>query len=126
MPDVVCLGEALIDFVATESGVSVGESLGFVKAPGGAPANVAAGDDRNLSLAVERYLGLLFRDHGAELPPPGLYHRILREMEVPLLSAALAATRGNQIKAAELLGLNRNTLRKKVRELDLKLMRSPR
>lgn len=43
MPDVVCLGEALIDFVATESGATVGEALGFVKAPGGAPANVAAG-----------------------------------------------------------------------------------
>jgi fructokinase len=43
MADVVCLGEALIDFVATESGVSVGESAGFVRAPGGAPANVAVG-----------------------------------------------------------------------------------
>ena len=50
----------------------------------------------------------------------------LREMEYPLISAALAATRGNQIKAAELLGLNRNTLRKKVRDLDIRLMRSPR
>ena len=44
------------------------------------------------------------------MPPAGLYHRVLREVECPLLSAALAATRGNQIKAAELLGLNRNTL----------------
>jgi two-component system nitrogen regulation response regulator GlnG len=60
------------------------------------------------------------------LPPPGLYHRIIREIEIPLVSAALAATRGNQIKAAELLGLNRNTLRKKVNDLDIRLMRSPR
>jgi fructokinase len=43
MADVVCLGEALIDFVALESGVSVSEASGFVKAPGGAPLNVAAG-----------------------------------------------------------------------------------
>jgi two-component system nitrogen regulation response regulator GlnG len=50
----------------------------------------------------------------------------LREIEYPLISAALGATRGNQIKAAELLGLNRNTLRKKVRELDIRLLRSPR
>ena len=41
---------------------------------------------------------------GDGLPPPGLYHRILREVEYPLLSAALAATRGNQIRAADLLG----------------------
>ncbi len=40
--DVVCLGEALIDMVSLESGVSLAESSGFLKAPGGAPANVAA------------------------------------------------------------------------------------
>ncbi len=66
-----------------------------------------------------------FPDHGTSLPPPGLYHRILREIEYPLIAAALAATRGNQIKAAELLGLNRNTLRKKVRDLDIRWMRAP-
>src|SRR5690606_3184475 len=38
---VVCMGEILIDFVALETGVSVGEASGFQKAPGGAPANVA-------------------------------------------------------------------------------------
>ncbi len=43
MSDLVCLGEALIDFVAMESGVGVGEASGFLKAPGGAPANVAVG-----------------------------------------------------------------------------------
>ena len=51
---------------------------------------------------------------------------MIREIEIPLISAALSATRGNQIKAAELLGLNRNTLRKKVNDLDIRLMRSPR
>ena len=44
-------------------------------------------------------------------------------MEYPLLSAALAATRGNQIRAADLLGLNRNTLRKKIRDLDIQVFR---
>lgn len=43
MPDVICLGEALIDFIPLESGVSLAEVSGFQKAPGGAPANVAAG-----------------------------------------------------------------------------------
>ena len=58
------------------------------------------------------------------VPPPGLYHRILKEIEVPLLTAALAATRGNQIRAADLLGLNRNTLRKKIRDLDIQVIRT--
>jgi two-component system nitrogen regulation response regulator GlnG len=80
----------------------------------------------SLSAAVERHLAELFQGHGDALPPPGLYHRVLRELEYPLISAALSATRGNQIKAAELLGLNRNTLRKKVRDLDIRLMRAPR
>ncbi len=79
-----------------------------------------------LATAVERHLSKLFGAHGEALPPPGLYHRVLRELEQPLISATLAATRGNQIKAAELLGLNRNTLRKKIRDLDIRLMRSPR
>jgi two-component system, NtrC family, nitrogen regulation response regulator GlnG len=79
-----------------------------------------------LAGAMERHLSELFHEHGAGLPPPGLYHRILREIEYPLISAALAATHGNQIKAAKLLGLNRNTLRKRVRNLDIRWMRSPR
>jgi two-component system nitrogen regulation response regulator GlnG len=87
---------------------------------------VAVEDDSTLSSSVEHHLSALFRTHGEQLPPPGLYHRVLREIEYPLISAALSATRGNQIKAAELLGLNRNTLRKKVRDLDIRLMRSPR
>ena len=92
-----------------------------------APAASSGGaEDSSLSLSVEHHLSALFKEAGEQLPPPGLYHRILREIEYPLISAALAATRGNQIKAAELLGLNRNTLRKKVRDLDVRLMRAPR
>ena len=80
---------------------------------------------QTLASAMEHHLSELFNAHGTSLPPPGLYHRILREVEYPVISAALSATRGNQIKAAELLGLNRNTLRKKVRDLDIRWMRSP-
>ena len=79
-----------------------------------------------LSDAVERHLSEYFSGFRDSLPPPGLYHRILREIEGPLIGAALAATRGNQIRAAELLGVNRNTLRKKVRDLDLMVVRSNR
>jgi two-component system nitrogen regulation response regulator GlnG len=78
----------------------------------------------NLGGAVELYLSSHFAGFPNGLPPPGLYHRILREIEVPLLTAALAATRGNQIRAADLLGVNRNTLRKKIRDLDIQVFRS--
>jgi two-component system nitrogen regulation response regulator GlnG len=78
----------------------------------------------NLGAAVERNLARYFSSFEDELPPPGLYHRILREVEYPLLSVALAATRGNQIRAADLLGLNRNTLRKKIRDLDIQVIRT--
>jgi two-component system nitrogen regulation response regulator GlnG len=92
-----------------------------------APAIRAAEESDTLSEAVERHLSGYFGQFPPDtLPPPGLYRRILREIEGPLIGAALAATRGNQIRAAELLGVNRNTLRKKVRELDLHVMRSSR
>ncbi len=84
-----------------------------------ATKNNAAGEDNSLGAAVERTLARYFADHGDELPPAGLYDRILREIERPMIAMCLNATRGNQIKAAELLGLNRNTLRKKIRELDI-------
>ncbi len=78
----------------------------------------------DLSEAVERYLGDYFMSFGQELPPAGLYTRILRKVESPLITAALAATRGNQIRAADLLGVNRNTLRKKIRDLGIKVIRN--
>ncbi len=82
--------------------------------------------EHTLSISVEQHMAKLFRNCGDHLPPPGLYHRVIREVEAPLITAALAATRGNQIKAAELLGLNRNTLRKKVNDLEIRMMRFPR
>jgi two-component system, NtrC family, nitrogen regulation response regulator GlnG len=75
---------------------------------------------------MEGYLANDFARYGDGLPPPGLYDRILEEVEGPLVSAVLAATRGNQIKAADILGLNRNTLRKKIRDLDIKVIKSIR
>ena len=90
------------------------------------PAPTSRKGDDSLSNSVERHLAAYFAGFGDRLPPPGLYHRILREVEYPLLSVALAATRGNQIKAAELLGVNRNTLRKKIRDLDVQVVRTSR
>ncbi len=89
-----------------------------------ASAEPVAAEADSLSAAVERNLTRYFAGFQGRLPPPGLYHRILREIEYPLLTAALAATRGNQIRAADLLGVNRNTLRKKIRDLDIQVIRT--
>jgi two-component system nitrogen regulation response regulator GlnG len=85
------------------------------------PAQALSGE--GLSAAVERHIKGYFAAHRGELPAAGLYDRVLREIERPLIVLTLGATRGNQIRAAHLLGLNRNTLRKKIRELDIPVVR---
>jgi two-component system nitrogen regulation response regulator GlnG len=92
---------------------------------GAAPAYSGENTTDTLSAIVERYLNQEFVANGG-LPPPGLYDRILHEIERPLISMCLAATRGNQIRAAQVLGLNRNTLRKKIRELGLDVIKGLR
>jgi two-component system nitrogen regulation response regulator GlnG len=83
-----------------------------------------AGDDTGgLSGYLENHLARQFASFSDGLPPPGLYHRVLANVEPPLIRAALAATKGNQIKAAELLGLNRNTLRTKIRTYGIQVVR---
>ncbi len=78
---------------------------------------------RTLGAAIELHLKRYFNMHGESLPPPGLHERVMREVELPLIALTLSATRGNQLKAAELLGINRNTLRKRIRELDIPVTR---
>jgi two-component system, NtrC family, nitrogen regulation response regulator GlnG len=87
----------------------------------GDPAEGASGE--GLAAAVERHIKGYFAAHKGGLPAAGLYDRVLREVERPLILLTLGATRGNQIRAAHLLGLNRNTLRKKIRELDIPVVR---
>ncbi|HEX4570094.1 MAG TPA: nitrogen regulation protein NR(I) [Dongiaceae bacterium] len=96
-----------------------------IELAGASPLAGEEGQPRNESLseATERHLRLYFTAHRPGLPSSGLYERIIREVERPLLGITLEATRGNQIKAAELLGINRNTLRKKIRELDIEISR---
>ena len=98
-----------------------------LRSAGAVPAATAPGalaEELTISQAVERHLQRYFASFAGELPPPGLYQRVLEEVEYPLVLAAMTATRGNQIKAAELLGLNRNTLRKKIRELGVNVYRA--
>ena len=82
-------------------------------------------DAQDLSAMVEKYLTSYFASFGNELPPANLYDRIIKDVEIPLLNAALTATRGNQIRAAELLGMNRNTLRSRIKNLNIRVFRSP-
>jgi len=83
----------------------------------------AAGEGEKLSASVARHLRRYFDLHGGALPAPGLYDRILREIEAPLIEIALDATAGNQARCADLLGINRNTLRKKITDLDIQVTR---
>ena len=88
-------------------------------------ADASSGEEGgSLGAAVERHLARYFSAHAEALPPPGLYDRVLHEVERPLVTLSLQATRGNQIRAAALLGLNRNTLRKKIRELKIPVVRA--
>jgi two-component system nitrogen regulation response regulator GlnG len=84
---------------------------------------VGGGEGEKLSSSVAKHLRRYFDLHGGVLPPPGLYARILREVELPLIEIALDATGGNQAKCADLLGINRNTLRKKITDLDIRVTR---
>lgn len=90
--------------------------------PAIAPLTGGADADR-LAASIARHLRRYFDLHSGQLPPPGLYQRILREVEAPLIEIALDATAGNQARCADLLGINRNTLRKKITDLDIRVTR---
>jgi len=97
------IGAAAIEAqLAHAGGSSTGAEPPAIEAEGG------------LAGSVELHLARYFASFGRDLPPDGLYDRLLAEIEVPLLRIALAAAKGNQIRAARLLGINRNTLRKKL------------
>ena len=110
-------------FTATEEEITRGEvEVVLGNQPAMEPLRQGTPTDK-LSGSVAKHLRRYFDLHGGELPPAGLYNRILREVEAPLLEIALDATGGNQAKCADLLGINRNTLRKKITELDINVTR---
>jgi DNA-binding protein Fis len=74
---------------------------------------------KSLNTLFEDQLRKYFEAHKGSMPGSGLYDRVVNEVERTLIRETLKATRGNQLKAAEILGINRNTLRRKMHELGL-------
>ena len=107
---------ARIDAASVRTALATGSSL--------APLRGDAASD--IDQAIVSWLAQTFRDAGDALPEPGLHARVVARFERPLIQTALAATRGNQIRAAEILGLNRNTLRKRIRDLNVEVTRMPK
>jgi two-component system nitrogen regulation response regulator GlnG len=90
------------------------------------PNGGAVHGQSDVSSAVETHVAHLLREYEPNLPPSGLYQRVLERVEAPLIAMALNACGGNQIKTAELLGLNRNTLRKKIRTHAIEIVKQSR
>lgn len=78
----------------------------------------SSASDAPLRVHVERVVREYFAALGDEVPTD-LYELILKQVELPLLTVVLEQTRGNQTKCAQILGLNRGTLRKKLKMYDL-------
>ncbi|MCK0170408.1 sigma-54 dependent transcriptional regulator [Aliiroseovarius sp. S1123] len=109
---------------AAEVEMALGATSGQTVAdPAGSGAIRQEMADGRLADTITQHLQRYFDLHGGALPPTGLYQRILREMELPLIEIALDATGGNQARCADLLGINRNTLRKKITELGIEVTR---
>lgn len=112
-----------IEIEDTIGAASVARELAATPATLGQDSGSSSGNE-SLAEFTENYLSRYFAAFGPNsLPPAGLYERMLAEMEPPLLRAALAATAGNQLRAADLLGINRNTLRSKLRERSVRVVR---
>ena len=90
------------------------------------PAAAGNGGAVDISMAVETHVGQLLREYEPNLPPNGMYQMVIDKVEAPLIAMALNACGGNQIKAADLLGLNRNTLRKKIRTHSIEIVKHSR
>jgi Fis family transcriptional regulator len=83
-----------------------------------AAANEVAQQPQRLSQSVEQAMNNYFTQLDGQ-PASNVYEMVLNEIEAPLLKAVMAYTRDNQTKASEVLGLNRGTLRKKLKQYGL-------
>jgi two-component system nitrogen regulation response regulator GlnG len=87
----------------------------------GSPAQTPAAPPASLGAAVEQRVGELLDAGGTRVRV--VHAQLLAEVERPLLRVVLSRTGGNQVKAADVLGINRNTLRKKLTDLDIPVPR---
>ncbi len=108
--------DEVISYEIVQNELNLTDRTGF--APQSGPAD--------LTSVIESDLAQLFREYEPNLPPAGVYQRVIDKVEIPLISTVLNLCSGNQIKAAELLGLNRNTLRKKIRTHGIEIVKHSR
>lgn len=88
--------------------------------PDSSPAAVRAEDSKPLCTSVAECMEVYFRTLNGHAPKTlNLYDTVLEQVEPPLLRATLDYCDGNQSRAAELLGLNRATLRKKLTQYNI-------
>lgn len=79
--------------------------------------HIREASETTLEAVVTAHIRRYFAAHEGGFPPAGVYARILPLFERPLIVETLLLTGGNQLKAAALLGIDRNTLRKRMRAL---------
>ncbi len=73
----------------------------------------------SLPASVDNCLKNYFKDLNGMSPAPGMYDKVISQVEKPLIEHVLRYVRGNQVRAASILGINRNTLRKKINHLGI-------
>jgi two-component system nitrogen regulation response regulator GlnG len=95
---------------------TVEKELGFTNS-----SALPRADSPLLSDTVRQHVAAYFKSHGDDLPSSGLYDRLLPLFEKPLIEVTLEATGGNQFRSANILGINRNTLRKKIKDLGIRI-----
>ena len=70
--------------------------------------------EHGISQMMEQHLERYFAQHVEGDVPPGLYDRVINEIEKIIFSVTMRHVNGNQVKASKILGINRNTLRKRM------------
>lgn len=79
--------------------------------------------NESLPASVDACLRTYFKDLNGMSPVSGMYEKVITQVEKPLIEHVLRYVRCNQVRAANILGINRNTLRKKIQTLNVDLAR---